>query len=144
MISIDTNVLLQRLLNDDVGQAEKVRKLFDKEKLILITDIVLAEVIWTLRGKRYKASKANIVEVVMSLIEEPNVRFENQDAIWAALNDYIDAPRVQTAKGMREAEFVDALVVNKSKVVIQPHREPYEATYTFDIAAQALAGTKVP
>src|SRR5437016_14225809 len=104
MIAVDTNVLLRRLLNDDLNQAVMARNLFDKANRILITDIVLAETIWTLKGKRYKASKEDIVAVVMGLLEEPNVVFENQQAVWFALNDYVNAPAVKTAEGMRLAD----------------------------------------
>ena len=142
MIAVDTNVLLRRLLNDDVNQAEKARKLFDSADQILITDIVLAETIWTLTGKRYRASKDDIVAVVMGLFEETNVVFENQQAVWSALNDYINAPAVRTAGGLRTAGLPDALVVNKAKVMMDQWGEPYGATYTFDQAAQALSGTK--
>lgn len=144
MIAVDTNVLLRRLLNDDVNQAVKARNLFDKADHILITDIVLVETIWTLKGKRYKASKEDIVAVVMGLLEEPNVVFESQQAVWSALNDYINAPAVKTPDGMRIADLPDALVVNKAKVTMELWGEPYDATYTFDQAAQALDGTKAP
>jgi predicted nucleic-acid-binding protein len=144
MIAVDTNVLLRRLLNDDLIQAQKARHLFDKADLILITDIVLAETIWTLKGKRYKASKEDIVAVVMSLLEEPKVVFENQQAVWSALNDYINAAAVKTADGMRIADLPDAMVVNKAKVMMKQWGQTYEATYTFDQAAQALDGTKAP
>ena len=142
MIAVDTNVLLRRLLDDDLSQAAKARNLFNKADQILITDIVLVETIWTLKGKRYKASKEDIVAVVMGLFEEPNVVFENQQAVWSALNDYINAPAVKTPDGMRIADLADALVVNKAKVTIAQWGESYEATYTFDQAAQALDGTR--
>ena len=144
MIAVDTNVLLRRLLDDDVNQAEKARKLFDKASQILITDIVLAKTIWALKGKRYKASRDDIVAIVMALLEEPNVVFESQQAVWSALNDFINAPAVKTADGMRMADLPDALVVNKAKMTMGQWGEPYEATYTFDQAAQALDGTKAP
>ena len=142
MIAVDTNVLLRRLLNDDLSQAAKARNLFNKADQILITDIVLVETIWTLKGKRYKASKEDIVAVVMDLLEEPNVVFESQQAVWSALNDYINAPTVKTPDGMRIADLPDALVVNKAKVTIAQWGEPYDATYTFDQAAQALDGMR--
>jgi predicted nucleic-acid-binding protein len=141
MIAIDTNVLLRRLLNDDPVQSTKARKIFEKNNLILITDIVLVETIWILKGKRYKASKEDICEVIMKLLEESNVVFENQQAIWNALNDYIDAPVVKTSDGNNSADFPDALTVNKAKVLAKRWSMPYDVTYTFDPAAQALDGT---
>jgi len=47
MISIDTNVLFRYLLQDDEAQSKKANKLFLGQDKILITDIVLAETMWT-------------------------------------------------------------------------------------------------
>ena len=142
MIAIDTNVLLRRILRDDALQVQKVDALFDKHDAILIIDVVLVETIWTLSGKRYSASKETIVEVVMSLFEEANVVFENQQAVWSALNDYMSAKPVKTAHGVKEVGFADALVINKAKTVVEQWGAKYEATYTFDKAAQSIDGAK--
>ncbi|MGF7191914.1 putative nucleic-acid-binding protein [Robbsia andropogonis] len=142
MIAVDTNVLLRRALNDDVAQAAKARKLFDSAEQILVTDIVLVEAIWTLKGKRYKASKDDIVALVTKLLEEPNVVFESEQAIWSALNEFIDAPLVKCPDGMRQADFSDALIVAKAMDAMEKWAVPYEATYTFDVAAQSLPGTQ--
>jgi predicted nucleic-acid-binding protein len=144
VIAVDTNVVLRRLLNDDAAQAEKARRLFESEESVLITDVVLAEVIWTLTGKRYGAGRQEIAAVVMGLLEEPNVAFESRQAVWSALNDYLDALPVRTASGIRIADLADALVVNKAKVTAQHRDEQYRGTYTFDQAALALDGTKAP
>lgn len=144
MIAVDSNVLLRRLLNDDAEQAAKARGLFNKTHQVLITDVVLVETIWTMKGKRYGASKQDIVRSVMGLLEEPNVVFESQQAVWSALNDYINAPAVKTSDGMQTADLADALVVNKAKVTIEQLGEPFDATYTFDRAAQALKCMKAP
>lgn len=142
MIAIDTNVLLRRILRDDVLQAQKADRLFEKAAAILITDVVLVETVWTLNSKRYSASKEVIVEVVMSLLEESNIVFESQQAIWSALNDYMSAKPVKTSNGMKEVDFADALIINKAKVLMKQWAEPYESTYTFDKAAQSIDGVK--
>jgi predicted nucleic-acid-binding protein len=144
MKAVDTNVLLRRILNDDIEQAAKARTLFDKSDQILITDIVLVEAIWTLKGNRYKATKDDIVAVMMGLLEEPNVVFESEQAVWSALNDFINAPVVTTGEGLRAADLPDALKVNKAKVTMEQLGELYDVTYTFDQATQALNGTKAP
>ena len=97
MIAVDTNVLLRRLLNDDATQAEKARRLFETEESVLVTDVVLAETIWTLMGKRYRAGKEALAAVVMGLLEERNVVFESRQAIWSALNDYLNGARLAPA-----------------------------------------------
>ena len=144
MIAVDTKVLLRRVLNDDIDQAARARRLFDRKENVLIPDVVLAETIWTLKGKRYRASKDDLVAMVMGLLEEPNIVFESRQAVWSAVNDYIEAPPVRTPDGARTADLAGALVVNKAKITAQRRGEHYGGTYTYDKAALALEGTKVP
>lgn len=144
MIAVDTNVLLRRILSDDEEQAAKARKLFEGVRPVLITDVVLAETIWTLTGKRYAATKGDIQAVVMSLLEETNTVFENKQAIWSALNDFVAAPPMKTANGVKTADLADALIVNKAKIVARAKNQAYAGTYTFDRAALQLDGTKTP
>ena len=82
--------------------------------------------------------------MVLGLLEEGNVVFESRQAVWSALNDYLDALPVKTASGIRTADLTDALVVNKAKVTAQHRNEPYRGTHTYDQAALALEGTKAP
>ena len=144
MIAVDTNVLLRRLLNDDATQAERARRLFESEESVLIADVVLAEAVWTLTGKRYGAGREEIAAVVMGLLEEYNVVFESRQAVWSALNDYLGALPVRTASGIRIADLADALIVNKAKITARHRNEQYRGTYTYDQAALALDGTKAP
>jgi predicted nucleic-acid-binding protein len=142
VIAVDTNVLLRRLLNDDAAQAEKARKLFEAAKEVLITDVVLAETVWTLSGKRYRASKEDIVATVTGLLEERNIVFESRQAVWSALNDYADAKPITTAVGPRTVDFADALLISKAKATALRRGERYLGTYTFDQAALSLSGAK--
>jgi predicted nucleic-acid-binding protein len=135
VIAIDTNVLLRRLLQDDPEQSKQANRLFEQEERILITDVVLAETIWTLKGKKYGIDKTGIVSVITSLLEEPDVIFENTQAVWGALNDYIEADRV---------DFIDALIVNKAKETAKLHSEILKAVYTFNRGALKLPGAKSP
>lgn len=144
MIAVDTNVLLRRILNDDEVQAAKARKLFAGGRPVLITDVVLVETLWTLKGKRYGATKEDIQVVVMSLLEETNIVFENQQAVWSALNDFVGAKPIKTANGMKTADFADALIVNKAKAISRDTDQSYAGTYSFDLAALQIDGTKSP
>ena len=74
----------------------------------MITDVVLAETLWTLKGKKYQLEKSELIKVVQALFEEQNIKFENGQVIWMALNDYRNANPV---KG-KEVDFPDALIVN--------------------------------
>ncbi len=142
MISVDTNVILRRLLQDDPAQSARVDVLFEKETSILVTDVVLAEVAWTLAGKRYAASREDVVAAITSLFEEPSVQFENRDVVWAALCDYAEAPAVKTTNGTRTADFADALIVRKAAAAMRALGQHNGKTYTFDRPAQRLPGAQ--
>jgi hypothetical protein len=57
--------------------------------------------------------------------------------VWHALNDYRQAKKI---KG-KEADFADALIVNKAKFLANEKRQKLEGVYTFDVAARLLPGT---
>ena len=140
MIAIDTNVLLRYLLDDDVEQSSKANQLITNRERVLITDAVLVETIWTLRGKKYRLDKSALVNVVLALFQEQNICFENGQVVWMALNDYRNAKGV---KG-KEADFADALVVNKARYISESQGYSFEGVYTFDRAAQKIPGAKAP
>ena len=140
MIAIDTNVLLRYLLDDDHSQAAKAEKLIKGNKSVLITDVVLVETIWTLKGRKYKLDKDSLIAVVQALFKEPNIRFENGQVVWMALNDYRQAKPV---KG-KLADFSDALIANKARFIANQQSRDLKGVYTFDIAAQQLSGMEAP
>jgi predicted nucleic-acid-binding protein len=59
VIAIDTNVLLRYLLEDDPVQSVKAAKLIGGSEVVLVTDVVLVETIWTLKGRKYQLGKPN-------------------------------------------------------------------------------------
>lgn len=140
MIAVDTNVLLRYLLYDDQGQAALAEKLISGKEIVLITDVVLVETLWTLKGKKYQLNKTDLVTVIKALFKEPNIRFENGQVVWLALNDYRNA---QPING-KLADFSDALIVNKAKFIAGAMSDELGGVYTFDSAAQQLPGTKAP
>lgn len=144
MIAVDTNVVLRYLLQDDKKQSPKANKLFEGQEKILITDVVLVQTIWTLRGKRYELPKEALVDVLHSLIEEPNVVFEDGHAIWRALDDYINARPVKVSGKTKQADFADALIVNKSQRHGTKNKLSVDPLYTFDKGALEIDGTKEP
>lgn len=140
MIAVDTNVLLRYLLDDDPAQAEKAGKLITGNDVVLVTDVVLVETLWTLKGKKYQLSNTDLIGIVRALFEETNIRFEDRQVIWMALNDYRKA---KPARG-KVPDFADALITNKAKFIANSLGISFSGTYTFDKAAQALPGTKSP
>ena len=111
MIAIDTNVLLRYLLADDAAQYAKAKTLIKDQHPVLITDVVLAEAVWTLTGRRYNLDKAAVCAVVHGLIGDGAFIFESSQVIWSSLCDYEEAKPVRG----KELDFVDSLIANKSR-----------------------------
>ena len=133
MIAVDTNVLLRYLLGDDESQAGKSRRIFMGGTPVLITDVVLAETLWTLSGRRYNASKPDLVTVVDKLLQDSNIRFEDEGVIWNALQSYRET----------DADFADALIVCKALKTAAAFDEPC-TVFTFDAGALQLPNTAEP
>ncbi|UCH97946.1 MAG: PIN domain-containing protein [Candidatus Aminicenantes bacterium] len=100
-IFIDTNILLRYLTGDDPIKYERCRDLFkrvlEKKILLLTSDMVIAELIWTLHSF-YNVSKEEIIEKVTIMINTPNLKILNKKLLSEALVlfsqeniDYIDA-----------------------------------------------------
>jgi len=144
MIAIDTNVLLRYLLDDDVNQSKKATSIITGKNKVLITDIVLTETIWTLKGKKYNLDKESIIKVINALFAEPNIIFEDGQTVWRALSDYKQAKSIKVGNKRKEADFPDALIVNKAAFVANKLNDVLDGVYTFDLALQTIPGTKKP
>lgn len=144
MIAIDTNVLLRYLLDDDTEQPPKAKKIIMGTDRVLVTDIVIIETVWTLKGKKYKLDKEQILNTIYKLFEEPNIVFEDGQTIWRALGDYAAAQPVKVGKKLKGADFPDALIVNKALYISKQTSQPLKSVFTFDKAAQEIPSTEQP
>ena len=143
MIAVDTNVLLRYLLHDDPQQAALADRVFGVEDVVLITDVVLAETVWTLVGRKYSLSTQGLVGVLERLFSEPNVRFEDDRVVWRALQTYRNVT-AGDGESTKQIGFVDALVVSKAQRVASAAGETLNGVYTFDKAMQHLPGVASP
>ena len=141
MIAVDTNVLLRYLLHDDETQAARADAVFDAAETILITDVVLVETVWTLVGRKYRLAKADVVSVLERLFSEPNIRFEDDQVVWRALQAYRNAAPAGEAPPAKGAGFPDALIVFKALRIASDRGGSLNAVYTFDAAMQSLPHT---
>ncbi|MYH70909.1 MAG: type II toxin-antitoxin system VapC family toxin [Gammaproteobacteria bacterium] len=144
MIAVDTNILLRYLLRDDKQQAEKAAHLINGDERVLITDVVLAEMIWTLGGRKYQLKKEDIVNTIESLFKEPNLHFEDDQVVWRALQAYRGAEPVKVGKRKKEADFADALIAYKAQSIATKQQARLQAVYTFDKAASQLPHNRMP
>lgn len=140
MIAIDTNVLLRYLLQDDTKQSAKADALLAGKEDVLVTHVVLSETIWTLCGKKYKATQADVSVTVRALFEEPRIVFEDAKTVWRTLGDYVKTNDTRKAS----IDFPDALILNRAKKTAIQNAVEFNGLYTFDKAAQRLPGARVP
>ncbi|MES9987282.1 MAG: hypothetical protein ABW077_05155 [Candidatus Thiodiazotropha endolucinida] len=95
MIAGDTHVLLRYLFEDDAGQSVIAARFITGKRPVLVTYVVLVELIWTLRVKKYQLKKPDTIAVILALFQEPNIRFEDGQVVWMALNDYRNSNSVK-------------------------------------------------
>jgi predicted nucleic-acid-binding protein len=144
VIAVDTNVLLRYLLSDDPEQSPRAAALFDGQNKILVTDVVLVETIWTLKGKKYKQGRESLARVISALFEEPSIYFEDGQTVWRALTDFRKAPSVRIGGKPKFADFSDALILNKAVKWASDTGESMDGLLTFDQALLELPGTRQP
>jgi predicted nucleic-acid-binding protein len=144
VIAVDTNVLLRYLLRDDKDQAAKADKLILGDEPVLVTDVVLVEALWTLKGPKYKASKDDLLTVMDGLFREPSIHFEDAPTVWRAYHDYRLAESVKVGSKRKSADLADALIVHKAKLIAKQVGARLDGVYTFDVAAREIDGTKEP
>jgi predicted nucleic-acid-binding protein len=144
VIAIDTNVLLRYLLQDDAIQSAKANKLVAGHKTILVTDIVLSETIWTLKGKKYKLPKEQLLHVIEQLFKEPNLVFEEGQVVWRAFNDFRVNKPVKVGSKKKDIDFADALILEKSQFLASQKKAVFHGMYSFDVAAQQLENINKP
>ncbi len=98
---IDTNIFLRFLTADDKGKYAKCRQLFEKtvsgKELLVTSEMVIAEVVWTLLSF-YKVPKQEVIEKVSIILNTPNLKVENQKILTDALAIY----------SIKNINFIDA------------------------------------
>ena len=144
MIAIDTNVLLRYLLQDDKTQSSKANRLIEGTKKVLVSDVVIAETIWTLKGKKYALEKDQLLSVLDRLFKEPNIEFEDGQTVWRAANSYRLTERLKVGSKKKAADFSDTLILEKSKYNFNKKNFPFEGLFSFDEAAQQIDGIEQP
>ena len=130
MIGIDTNILLRLWLNDDPAQNRRIDALLavhgSTPGSLLVTDVVLAEAVWTLRSA-FDQDQDAVALAVRSILDESAFAFEDREAVNKALVLYQAG----------SCGFADCLVVAKHA------RHGCDFTVTFDRGMRKLPGVKV-
>jgi predicted nucleic-acid-binding protein len=130
VIGLDTNLLLRLWLNDDPAQNRRLDLILAEHGStpgsLLVSDVVLAEALWTLRSA-YRQDKAAQLLAVRSLVDEAAFAFEDRDAVVLAVSMFEKAT----------CGFSDCLVAAKYA------RLRCEFTATFDRRMRQLPGVRV-
>ena len=130
MIGIDTNILLRLWLNDDPAQNKRIDALLAEHGStpgsMLVSDVVLAEAVWTLRSA-FDQDKAGQLIALRSLLNETAFAFEDREAVVHAAEMF--------ERG--NCGFSDCLIVAKHT------RQGCEFTATLDRGMRKLPGAKI-
>lgn len=100
-VFVDTNIFLRYLTADDPAKYERCKELFKRavegKVLLLTSDMVIAELIWTLQSF-YKVPKAEVIEKISVVASTPNLIIPNNGIIVEALIIY----------SRKNIEYIDA------------------------------------
>ena len=100
-IYVDTNVFLRFILWDIPDQSAEAEVLFqsavEKENRLHTSELVIAEIVWTLESF-YKKAKQEIADLIRGILNTPNLSVANADLIVGALDEYIQ----------KNVDFIDA------------------------------------
>lgn len=118
-VFVDTNVFLRFFVRDVESFYVKAKELFEKtekgELKLETTDLVMAEIVWVLESY-YGFSKAEIKEVVETILETKNLKVHNHSRVKEAIAlysagkmDFIDACNIayMKSKAFKKAATFD-------------------------------------
>jgi len=127
MISLDTNVLMRYLLQDDLRQYELARRLIEDQfvlqQKVLVTLLVVLECEWVLRSS-YQYSKPAILNTFSSLLLMNEIAIEESSILEDALLLW----------QKRSVNFANCLILARGNGL------GCAAMATFDIRASKLPG----
>lgn len=91
--SLDTNVLVRLLVNDDLAQTQAARRLVrqhvERSEMLFIPATVALELEWVLRS-RYKFGKKHVLAAFSTALASVELEFEAEEALEQALVHYED------------------------------------------------------
>lgn len=88
MIGLDTNILVRYLTRDDEQQWQETILVIQRNQPCFVTNIVLCELVWVLRGTAYGFRKAAIIDVLEAMLHSVAFEFENRSTVDQALQRY--------------------------------------------------------
>ena len=91
MKSLDTNVLVRYLVQDDKRQAAAASQFIESEcspeSPCFIGHIVMCELAWVLESN-YRQGRAQVAQIIEGLLEVAELEVLEPEVVWRALRDY--------------------------------------------------------
>ncbi|WP_228052578.1 PIN domain-containing protein [Nodosilinea sp. LEGE 07298] len=88
MIRLDTNILVRYLTRDDEQQWQQAATVIQQNQPCFVTNIVLCELVWVLRGATYGFRKDEIIGALEAMLHNAAFEFENRSTVDQALQQY--------------------------------------------------------
>lgn len=88
MIGLDTNVLVRHLTRDDEQQWQQAATVIQQSQPCFVTNSVLCELVWVLKGAIYGFRKDEIINVLEAMLHSAAFEFENRSTVDQALQRY--------------------------------------------------------
>ncbi|GAB4305226.1 MAG: type II toxin-antitoxin system VapC family toxin [Oscillatoriaceae cyanobacterium] len=88
MIGLDTNILVRYLTQDDEQQWQQATAVIKQHQPCLITNIVLCELVWVLKGANYGFRKDEIIHTLEAMLHSAAFEFESRSTVVQALQRY--------------------------------------------------------
>lgn len=128
MIGLDTNIVVRYFAQDHEQQSACATDLIESltsESPGFISTVVLVELVWVMQGA-YKASKAEIVEILQKLLQTREIIVQDAEVALQALARFADS----------KAGFADCLIERIGQ------RNGCDYTISFDGDAAETAGMR--
>ena len=100
---IDANLILRYLLGDP--EAGRVEKLLKSKVKLLLSDVILAEIVWVL-DSYYKWDRSKVVESLILLVKLPSI----------ACNKFLLVETLMILKQQSSFDFADAYSIALMKI----------------------------
>jgi len=89
---LDTNILLRALTGDDPQQSPAARALLEEAEgrgeRFHVSVPVLCELVWTLRGGRYRFERPTIARGLERILQTPLFEIQHRDQVHLAIEEY--------------------------------------------------------
>jgi len=126
MVAIDTNIAVRLLVNDDPVQTDKVRALFETDKIFISKTVVL-ETEWVLRGV-YNLDREPVNRALRALLSLEQVIAEDAKNLFDALDAHLQGMDLADAIHLTSSNRATSFATFDAKFKARAHKLSLEPT----------------